>query len=270
VLVYVKGELMNHWTDLFKEYPELFFDALDERVAQAGIEVDFLLKCLHKHRFKTQSVLDLNCGIGRHSIELGRRGIAVLGTDLSPHYIDVAKKRAENEGVAKIVSFKVADMRRIASSVRGQRFDGIINLFTSFGYYDDDTNNDILRQCSSLVRPGGFFALEILNRDWLVRNFQPRGFTRYKGLILLEDRKFDIETSRVQATWTFLKQQSEKQFVLEKQITIDTRLWSLHELALTFSRSGWKFQVAYPRFGSQDKNVALTEAQRLLFLARKK
>lgn len=143
---------MHHWTDLFKEYPELFFDALEERVAQAKAEVNFLLKCLHKLRFKTQTVLDLNCGIGRHSIELGKKGITVLGTDLSPHYIDVAKKRAQNEGAAKIVRFKVADMRRIASSLRGQRFDGIINLFTSFGYYDDDTNNDILRQCASLVR----------------------------------------------------------------------------------------------------------------------
>lgn len=116
----------------------------------------------------------------------------------------------------------------------------------------------------------GFFALEIMNRDWLVRNFQPRGFTRHKGLILLEDRKFDVETSRVQATWTFLKQRSEKQFGLEKQVTIDTRVWSLHELVETFKKNGWKFQATYPGFGSQDKNVALTEAHRLLFIARKK
>lgn len=261
---------MNHWTDLFKEYPLLFFDALEERVPQARAEVNFLLKCLHRFSFKTQTVLDLNCGIGRHSIELGKKGITVLGTDLSPHYIDVARKRAKNDGLAKMVRFKVADMRNIASSLRGQRFDGIINLFTSFGYYDDDTNSDILRQCASLVRSRGFFALEIMNRDWLVRNFQPKGFTRHKGLILFEDRKFDIETSRVQATWNFLKQQSEKQFVLEKQVTIDTRLWSLHELVETFSKNGWKFQAAYPGFGSQDKNVALTEAQRLLFITRKK
>jgi len=260
---------MDHWTDLFKEHSELFLGALNERVAQTSVEVDFLLKCLHKHRFKTQSVLDLNCGIGRHSIELGKRGITVMGTDLSTDYIDIAQKRAKNEGVAKLVSFKMADMRKIASSLRGQRFDGVINLFTSFGYYDDDTNNDILRQCSSLVRSGGFFALEIMNRDWLVRNFQPRGFTRYKGLILLEDRRFDVETSRVQATWTFLKQQSGKQFVLEKQVTVDTRLWSLHELRETFTKNGWKFEAAYPGFGSEDKNVPLTEAHRLLFIARR-
>lgn len=260
---------MSHWTDLFKEHPELFLDALDERVAQAGIEVDFLLKCLHKHRFKTQSVLDLNCGIGRHSIELGKRGITVMGTDLSLHYINVAKKRAKEQRVEKIVRFKVADMRRIASSLRGLQFDGIINLFTSFGYYDDATNDDILRQCAGLVRAKGFFALEIMNRDWLVRTFQPRGFTRYKGLIRLEDRKFDVETSRVQATWTFLKQQSEKQFILEKQVTINDRLWSLHELVETFRKNGWRFNAAYPGFGSQDKNVSLAEAHRLLFIAKR-
>jgi SAM-dependent methyltransferase len=171
--------------------------------------------------------------------------------------------------VAKSVHFKVADMRRIASSLKGQRFDGITNLFTSFGYYDDDTNDDILRQCGSLVRPRGFFALEIMNRDWLVRNFQPRGFTRYKGLILLEERKFDVETSLVQATWTFLKQRSKKQFVLEKQVTIDTRIWSLHELVETFRKNGWKFRAAYAGFGRQDEDVALTEAHRLLFIAKR-
>lgn len=264
-------KLVSHWTeDLFVNHPELFVKALEERVSIAGNEVDFFLKYIGEEGFKPQRILDLNCGIGRHSIELGKRGINVLGTDLSPYYIQIAKKRAKSHHVTNKVRFKVADMRRIGSVLAKEKFDGVINLFTSFGFYDDKTNADILRQCCSLVRSKGFFALEIMNRDWIVRNFQPRGFSHYDKLIVLEDRTFDSKTSRVGTTWTYLVQKDDKNFVLEKQVTIDNRLWSLHELIDIFEKTGWRFKAVYPGFGLQQADFPLTEVQRLFFLAMKR
>jgi SAM-dependent methyltransferase len=213
--------------------------------------------------------LDLNCGIGRHSIELGKRGISVVGTDLSPYYIQIAKKGAKSQQVADKVRFKVADMRKIGAVLAKEKFDGIINLETSFGFYDDKTNADILRQCCSLVQSIGFFALEIANRDWIIRNFQPRGFSRYENLMLLEDRTFDAKTSRVRTTWTYLVQKNDKNFVLEKQVAIDTRLWSLHELIDIFEKTGWRFKAVYPGFGLRQGDVPPTELQRLFFIAMK-
>ena len=108
---------MSHWTeDLFVNHPELFVKALEERVSIVGDEVDFLLKHIGKEGFKPREILDLNCGIGRHSIELGKRGISVLGTDLSPYYIQIANRRAKTQKVTDKVRFKVADMRRIGSA----------------------------------------------------------------------------------------------------------------------------------------------------------
>lgn len=261
---------MSHWTeDLFVNHPELFVKALEERVSIAGDEVDLFLKYLGETGFKPRRILDLNCGIGRHSIELGKRGVNVLGTDLSPYYIQIAEKRANSSHVADKVRFKVADMRRIGAVLAKEKFDGIINLFTSFGFYDDKTNADILRQCCSLVRSKGFFALEIMNRDWIVRNFQPRGFSRYENLIILEDRTFDAKTSRTGTTWTYLVQKDDKNFVLEKQVTIDTRIWSLHELIDIFEKTGWRFKAVYPGLGRQQGDVPLTEVQRLFFIAMK-
>ena len=238
---------MSHWTeDLFVNHPELFVKALEERVSIVGDEVDFLLKHIGKEGFKPREILDLNCGIGRHSIELGKRGISVLGTDLSPYYIQIANRRAKTQKVTDKVRFKVADMRRISTVLAREKFDGIINLFTSFGFYNDKTNTDILEQCSGLVRSKGFFALEIINRDWIVRNFRPRGFSRYENLVVLEDRTFDAKTSRMETTWTYLVQKDDKNFFLEKQITIDHRIWSLHELIDIFEKSGWMFKAVYP------------------------
>jgi len=261
---------MFHWTeDLFVNHPELFVKALEERVSIAGDEVDTILKYLGEEGFKPRRILDLNCGIGRHSIELGKRGISVLGTDLSPYYIQIAKKNAKNQQVTDKVDVKVADMRSIGTVLAGEKFDGIINLETSFGFYDDKTNSDILRQCCSLVRPKGFFALEIINRDWIVRNFQQRGFSRYENLIVLEDRAFDAETSRIGTTWTYLVQKDNKNFVLKKQVTVDTRLWSLHELIDLFEKTGWRFKAVHPGFGRQQGDIPPTELQRLFFIVMK-
>jgi SAM-dependent methyltransferase len=261
---------MPHWTeDLFVNHPELFVKALEERDSIADEEVDLLLKYIGKEGFKPRGILDLNCGIGRHSIELGKRGISVLGTDLSPYYIEIANKRAKSQKVTGKTRFRVADMRMIGTVLAKEKFDGIINLFTSFGFYDDKTNADILRQCCSLIRHKGFFALEIMNKDWIVRNFQPRGFSRFKNLIVLEDRTFDAKTSRIATRWTYLVQKDDKNFVQEKQVSIDTRLWSLHELIDIFEKTGWKFKAVYPGLRRQQGDVPLTEAQRLFFIATK-
>lgn len=261
---------MSDWTkELFEEHPELYLSALEERIAQASEEVNVLLKYLKEQGFEPKNILDLNCGIGRHSIELGKRGIKALGTDISPLYIKVAKKRAKEEKVDDRVRFRVADMREIASVLSGKKpFDGIVNLFTSFGFYDEKTNDDILRQCLGLVRGGGFFALEILNKEWLIENFQEKSFLRLKDIIILEERSFNQHTSRIEDRWTFLMRRDDNNFVLKKEITLNHRLWNLRELKEMFERTGWQFQTAYPGFGAP-KDVPLIKAKRLLFIAKK-
>jgi hypothetical protein len=108
------------------------------------------------------------------------------------------------------------------------------------------------------------FALEIANRDWIVKNFQPQAFSRYDNMILLEDRTLEAKTSRARTTWTYLVQKDEN-FVLEKQVAIDTRLWSLHGLIDIFEKAGWRFKTVYPGLGRQQGDVPLTELQRLFF-----
>ncbi|UCH50792.1 MAG: methyltransferase domain-containing protein, partial [Chloroflexota bacterium] len=130
---------MKHWTEkLFEQNPELFLSTLSELSPQARAEIRDILRLLGMHGYKPRRVLDLNCGIGRHSIELGKLGIEVMGTDLSPDYIEIAKKRAQKRKVEDKVRFKVIDMRRIQAALSDEKpFDGIVCLWTSFGFYDD-------------------------------------------------------------------------------------------------------------------------------------
>jgi len=261
---------MSDWTkELSEKHPELFLRVLEERIAQASEEVDVLLQALKKQGFRPKRILDLNCGIGRHSIELVMREISVLGTDLSSHYIEIAKRRAKKLKASDRIIFRVADMREIASVLSGEVFDGVINLFTSFGFYDDETNDDILRQCYQLVRPGGFFVLDITNRDWVIRDFQERSFSQHKDMIVLDERRFDQNTSRIHSTWTYLIQQDNSNFIISKKIAINHRVWSPHELIEMFKRTGWQFKAAYPGFGQSQSDVLPLGEKRLLFIGKK-
>ena len=239
---------MTHWTEeLFVNSPELFTGYFSNRIEQAPGEVDVLLSKLGEQGFQPQRILDLNCGVGRHALELGKRGIEVVGTDISPSYIEIAVNGAEKERLADKVRFRVADMRKIASALSGEKpFDGVINLQTSFGFYDDETNEDILRQCLGLVRPGGFFAMDIANRDWLILNFQRNGFQKMGDRIVLEERELNLNDSRMYNVWTYLKKETENTYTLEKTVNIDHRVWSLHELAELFEKTGWRHKAAYP------------------------
>lgn len=241
---------MHHWTEeLFEENPHLFLSILRGLNPQARTEIRDILGLLEIQGYKPKRVLDLNCGIGRHSIELGKLGIEVLGTDLSPAYIEIASKRAQKRKVGDKVRFKVVDMRRVRSALSNEElFDGILCLWTSFGFYDDDTNDDVLRQCLKLVKPGGFFALDIVNRDWLLRNFSERSFERIKDRLILYERQLDSQTSRHKDKWTFMRQIDENTLILDGEFKLDLRVWSLHELILLFQRTGWKFEHAYPGF----------------------
>ncbi len=269
-----------HWTEeLFEKNPQLFLDILRQLNPQARVELRDIFELLELQGYKPKRVLDLNCGIGRHSIELGKLGIEALGTDLSPAYIKIAEEKAKKRKVEDKVRFKVVDMRQIQSTLADEKpFDGILCLWTSFGFYDDDTNDDILRQCLTLVKPGGFFALDIVNRDWLLRNFSECRFERIKDRLILYDSQFDFPTSRHKDKWTFMRQIDKNKFILEGDFQLDLRVWSLHELIQLFEMTGWKFEQAYPgsslghgvrkvRFKPPDDD--LVEAGRFLIISSK-
>src|SRR5207237_4588127 len=106
-------------------YLALYDDTLRERTP---IEIDQLEALLQAR--PPLRVLDLPCGQGRHAIELARRGYEVTGMDLSPFLIELARERARAAGVR--VRWLTGDMRQ---PIPDAKFDLILNLFTSFGYF---------------------------------------------------------------------------------------------------------------------------------------
>ena len=157
---------MNSLQDWFDSpmYEALYAHRDDQEARQ--------LSELIKHKFppsRYPALLDLACGRGRHTLNLARLGYAMTGLDLSPRAISIAREKHASQHLE--ADFILGDMR----DPLPRTFDGVVNLFTSFGYFDDDAmNRAVLRSIRSMLRPGGFLVLDYLNEHWVRKTLVPR------------------------------------------------------------------------------------------------
>ncbi len=165
--------------------------------ARTAREAEFIVRELALG--PSDRVLDLACGAGRHALAVAPRVAAVTGFDRTLRYLDQARARAAEAGIANIV-FAAGDMR--ALDYRGE-FDAAWCYFTAWGYWSDAENQDILARVCRALRPGGRFLLEMIARDGLIRRFTPRdGRTYPDGSAMVEERSFDLVAGRVRSRWT--------------------------------------------------------------------
>lgn len=253
------------WTrNLFIEHGDLFQMFLEERFAKAEDEARGLALLFEAHGVKPgAAVLDLNCGIGRHAIHLAKLGYQVVGVDISPRFIARAGELASEHGVRDRTEFLVLDGRKVGTGLAGRGFDAVINMFTSLGYYDEETDAAILRQCRQLTRPGGIFVMDTGFRDWIVRHFQPSGVARVRDILVVEERKLNLETSRMENVWTFFEKTGEG-YRFRAEIPVNHRVYCLHELISLFERAGWRYRKAYGDFALAEPSI---DGRRLIFVA---
>jgi SAM-dependent methyltransferase len=240
-----------HWTeDLFLRHPEVFL-AIHEHAWPTGEEqardLDAILR-----RFGVPAdgrILDAPCGIGRHTTRLAKIGYRTVGVDLSPVFVARARQLAEREGVAGRATFHVGDLRRLTESVPANAapFDAALNLWTSLGYYDEDTDIQILQEYAKLVRTGGILVIYIVNRDFIVRQFDPQGYEAFGDLVHIEERHLDLGTSRMRNESRFFRRNGED---LDHIVTvpIEHGIYSLHELRRLLVRGGWHPTDAFGGF----------------------
>ena len=103
-------------------------------------------------------ILDLPCGHGRIARRLAAMGAMVTGIDRSELFLEHARQDARQHDIA--IDYRLGDMRTLASS---SEFDVVLNWFTSFGYFDDDTLQALLKRMHQALVPGGRLVLETMN-----------------------------------------------------------------------------------------------------------
>lgn len=126
-------------------------------------------------------VLDLACGKGRHSNYLAQKGMQVIGMDLSEKNIDYAKLHA-----APQAQFQVGDMRHIPFE---NQFDLTVNLFTSFGYFNEEEDNvAVFYEVFKALKKGGYFLFDYLNPPFVLKTLHSTSSV-YKGEVHIQTKK---------------------------------------------------------------------------------
>ena len=119
-------------------------------------------------------ILDLCCGQGRHSLELGRRGFRnVTGIDRSHYLIQLARKRAKAEKLS--VVFHEGDARRVR--LQGEQFHCVMLLGNSFGYFEQKSDDEmLLNNVTNLLVPNGILVLDVVDGEWMHDHYEPRSW----------------------------------------------------------------------------------------------
>jgi SAM-dependent methyltransferase len=225
----------------------LFLPVLTARVKDTANEIDGLLNIFDQYNVpKDGLILDMACGIGRHSIALAKHGYRVVGIDISSEYIEVANVLAKENGIENYCTFIVGDIRDLGEILKDyeNRFNTIINMFTSLGYYEKETDIFILEQARRLSSNGGILVIEIMNRDLVTQRLKKTWHEIPGELIYLEDPAFSPVDSRLKSTWMIYKPEGDDLRFLGNT-TFDNRLYSLHELREIVEKGGWCYRKSY-------------------------
>ena len=140
-------------------------------------------------------ILDAPCGHGRLANLLAERGMSVTGVDASPEFIKLGREDAMERGVE--VDYRIGDLRDLG--VDGP-FDAVVCWFTSFGYFDDDGNQEVLDEFARVLRPRGKLGIETIHHDGFVRRFTPAPFasTTFQGEdVMIDTSIFEPVTGRI-------------------------------------------------------------------------
>lgn len=237
---------MDWVKDYFDDtYAKLFLEPVDP--ARTKSQVDFIVDTLGMA--PPAEVADFGCGLGRHSIELAKRGYLTVGYDMNPGYVQRAANAAAGEGLISAFFFQ-QDMRMFDEIAL---FDIGLCLWVSFGYFDDETNSDMLWRMVRSLRPGGHFFMDLENREYILKNFIHEKWRMKDEFLVLERNRFDLLTSQLKCNRVLMKGQekaSKQRYIrlyTATELILLARCAGLDEIRFFGDWDGTPYNVNTPR-----------------------
>src|SRR5688572_23166199 len=202
-------------------------------------------------------ILDCPCGQGRHAHLLAEAGYVVEGVDYSRTLLAAAKRR----GTGSTLRYTRADMRKLPAKYGG-RFDAVINVFTSFGFFaDPGDDRRVVWEFARVLRPGGVLLWHGGSRDGVSARFLTRDWWRTRdGTLVAQERSFDPLSGflTIESHWQGPKRRGRRDHRI--------RLYSASHLAELFRDAGLIVEGAYE--GWADRPLRRRSSEMLL-VARK-
>jgi SAM-dependent methyltransferase len=189
-----------------------------ERTAK---EIDFILSLIDIK--PDAKILDIGCGFGRHSIELAHRGYNVLGIDPSEVMIASAIDRAAGESnKPEFLQMRGEDFQLV------NEFEAAICLFTTLGQVnDDEDNHKLLNTAAQALRPGGYFIVEIPQREWLESNLQLNERFGEGETYTEVERSYDRKSKLVTEMFTQVSSSGQRAYLLRYRLFDQTEIKKL-------------------------------------------
>ncbi|QQO08927.1 class I SAM-dependent methyltransferase [Breznakiella homolactica] len=234
----------------WESFAPIMFD--EDRWAEVPAVADGALRLSGLEDAGNARILDLCCGMGRIANEFSRRGFAVTGVDITPSYLEAAKENAAYEGL---------DGRFILNDVRSFRepdaFDLAVNLYTSFGYFENPADDELfVRNACDSLKSGGVFIIETQGKELAVRDFVDNEWFERAGFTVLTEYFCVDSWAGLGHRWILIKdgKRLERSFV--------RRLYSAAELRYLFLEAGFSAVHTYGEWdGSpydQDARMMIT------------
>ncbi len=244
----------NWWADYFDEqylleYEPLFSPERDRQEVARLIEVLGLPSGAR--------ILDVPCGQGRHAHLLAEAGFDVDGLDYSADLL----ARARQRGTSSRLRYRRGDMRTLPPAWTG-RFDAVVNLFTSFGFFTEPSDDRrVLAEFSRVLAPGGLLVWHGASRDGVMARFLARDWWQTtNGTLVAQERSYDALSGilSVNTVWAGDTQRGER--------THRIRLYSPTRLAELCADVGLIVEQSFDSF----RNRPLTRrASEMMLVARK-
>ena len=212
-----------------------------------GLRIVFKKSRMHKGA----RILDLACGIGRISINLAKAGYQVVGVDISPLYLDFARKWADTDGVTDRTRFYEMDMQSASRQLKRngeKKFDVIMNYGTAIGSRGEDEDAEMLSSLLDIASPHSILVIETVNRDYLVKHFEQESVSTLEGVELSDFRRLNLERSFMENTWRFYRKKGRSRRLI-LNVPVSHRVYSLHVLKQLLTNAGWKYAGSYGTLG---------------------
>lgn len=200
-------------------------------------------------------ILDLACGFGRHANRLAALGHTLTGIDLTSGFLDIARRDAAERKVN--VDYQQGDMRTITFD---NEFDRVMLLFTAFGYFTDEQNQQVLVNVSEALKPGGLLVFDAPNRDALLKDMRPFYVMEKEGNLMIDRMSFEGQTGKYY----------NRRIVIRAGVRRDkpyfVRLYNPSEIKSLLAQAGLELYHLYA--GWEGKEYT-SDTRRMLVLARK-
>jgi len=218
------------------------------------IEVGRLIRLLGRR--EGDRLLDLCCGIGRHSLQFAGHGFRVTGVDITMPYLEIATDNARKQH--RQIEYVHSDMRDFC---RPESFDVVVNLCTSFGYFDEiEDDIRVLQNIYRSLTKNGKFAIEILGKEVIASTFRPYEELEFEGYKVTAISRILDDWNRLECRRIITKDG------MESEITAYHRLYSATELRSHLAEIGFKNIRVFGDFaGSPYDN----EAKSMIMIAEK-